>query len=67
MAKTLLALAFPLIACAAPPRQAVTDLHYEPDHGCGGGYVITICDLYPDGLPRDCWTGDVRDLPRRER
>jgi len=46
---------------AAPLHDVVTDLHYEKDKGCGGGYVMTICEAHPDGWQVRCWTGDVRD------
>lgn len=52
----------PFIGCAsAPLHDVVTNLHYEPDKGCGGGYVMTICESRADGWHSRCWTGDVRD------
>jgi hypothetical protein len=64
--KILLLLALAGCTTALPRKQTITDLHYEPDTGCGGGWAITICDLYPSGSPESCWTGDVRDLPKRK-
>ena len=54
--------AMSVIGCASTPlHDVVTDLHYDKDLGCGGGYVMTICEARPDGWHSRCWTGDVRD------
>ena len=50
------------IGCgSAPLHDVVSNLHYEPDKGCGGGYVMTVCETRADGWILRCWTGDVRD------
>jgi hypothetical protein len=56
-----------LVGCtSAPLHEVVTALHYEPDRGCGGGYVATICWVRADGWQERCWTGDVRDWADRD-
>ena len=64
--KLLILVLLTLSGCSsAQPHDVVTNLHYEADKGCGGGYVMTICEARPDGWYTRCWTGDVRDWKPR--
>lgn len=49
-----------LVGCASHRlHDDVSNLHFEKDTGCGGGYVATVCQR------QSCWTGDVSDLVRK--
>lgn len=62
MRLVLLVALLALVGCASVrARTVLTDLHDEPDTGCGGGLVMTVCQVREDGHADRCWTGDVRD------
>lgn len=55
-----------LAGCRATIPHLVTDVHYEVGTGCGGGYVVTTCDLRMHAFPWqddalvNCYTGPLR-------